>query len=103
DEYVRWRTDVAISNVAKDSVVELRNGKTIKIRHRPMPGGGWVATHEDITEQRQADVKIEYMAHHDALTELANRVLLNARLETTPLRCTAPRAMAAARSASLNR
>jgi diguanylate cyclase (GGDEF)-like protein len=82
DEYVRWRTDVAVSNVAKDSVVELQNGKTIKIRHRPMPGGGWVATHEDITEQRQAEVKIEYMAHHDALTELANRVLLNARLET---------------------
>ena len=34
-----------------------------------MPGGGWVATHEDITEQRQSEVKIEYMAHHDALTD----------------------------------
>jgi diguanylate cyclase (GGDEF)-like protein len=82
DEYLHWRTNVAVSNVAKDSIVELRNGKTFKIRHRPMPGGGWVATHEDITEQRQSEVKIEYMAHHDALTELANRVLLNARLET---------------------
>ena len=57
------------------------NGRTFKIRHRPMPGGGWVATHEDITEQRQSEVKIEYMAHHDALTDLANRVLLNDRLE----------------------
>ena len=57
------------------------NGRTFKIRHRPMPGGGWVATHEDITEQRQSEVKIEYMAHHDALTDLANRVLLNERLE----------------------
>ena len=46
-----------------------------------MPDGGWVATHEDITEQRQAEVKIEHMAHHDALTDLANRVLLNERLE----------------------
>ena len=46
-----------------------------------MPGGGWVATHEDITEQRQSEVKIEYMAHHDSLTDLANRVLLNDRLE----------------------
>jgi diguanylate cyclase (GGDEF)-like protein len=82
DEYLHWRTNVAVSNVAKDSIVELKNGKTFKIRHRPMPGGGWVATHEDITEQRQSEVKIEYMAHHDALTELANRVLLNARLET---------------------
>jgi diguanylate cyclase (GGDEF)-like protein len=46
-----------------------------------MPDGGWVATHEDITEQRRSEVKIEYMAHHDALTDLANRVLLNERLE----------------------
>ena len=79
DEYLRWRTNVAVSNEAKDSVVELMNGRTFKIRHRPMPGGGWVATHEDITEQRQSEVKIEYMAHHDALTDLANRVLLNER------------------------
>jgi diguanylate cyclase (GGDEF)-like protein len=81
DEYLRWRTNVAVSNQAKDSIVELMNGRTFKIRHRPMPGGGWVATHEDITEQRQSEVKIEYMAHHDALTDLANRVLLNDRLE----------------------
>ena len=81
DEYLRWRTNVAFSNEAKDSIVELMNGRTFKIRHRPMPGGGWVATHEDITEQRQSEVKIEYMAHHDALTDLANRVLLNDRLE----------------------
>jgi diguanylate cyclase (GGDEF)-like protein len=81
DEYLLWRTNVAVSNEAKDSIVELMNGRTFKIRHRPMPGGGWVATHEDITEQRQSEVKIEYMAHHDSLTGLANRVLLNDRLE----------------------
>jgi diguanylate cyclase (GGDEF)-like protein len=81
DEYLHWRTKVAISSEATDSIVELKNGRTFKIRHRPMPDGGWVATHEDITEQRQSEVKIEYMAHHDALTDLANRVLLNERLE----------------------
>ena len=81
DEYLRWRVNVAVSNEAKDSIVELRNGKTFKIRHRPMPDLGWVATHEDITEQRRAEVKIEHMAHHDALTDLANRALLNERLE----------------------
>jgi diguanylate cyclase (GGDEF)-like protein len=81
DEYLHWRTNVAVSNEAKDSIVDLKNGRTFKIRHRPMAGGGWVATHEDITEQRLSEVKIEYMAHHDALTDLANRVLLNDRLE----------------------
>jgi diguanylate cyclase (GGDEF)-like protein len=81
DEYLHWRTRVAVSNEPTDSVVELKNGRTFKIRHRPMPDGGWVATHEDITEQRRSEVKIEYMAHHDPLTDLANRVLLNQRLE----------------------
>jgi diguanylate cyclase (GGDEF)-like protein len=82
EEYLRWRSKVAVSAVPTDSIVELRNGRTFKIRHRPMPDFGWVATHEDITEQRQSEIKIEYMAHHDSLTDLANRVLLNDRLET---------------------
>ncbi|MGH8337277.1 MAG: PAS domain-containing protein, partial [Gammaproteobacteria bacterium] len=49
DEYVRWRTEVAVTNEAKDSIVQLQNGQTFKIRHRPMLDLGWVATHEDIT------------------------------------------------------
>ena len=81
EQYLHWRANVAISAEPTDSVVELRNGRTFLIRHRPMPDLGWVATHEDITEKRQAELKIEHMAHHDALTDLANRALLNTRLE----------------------
>ena len=89
DEYLKWRSNVAISAEPTDSIVELRNGRTFKIRHRPMPDLGWVATHEDITEQRRAELKIEHMAHHDSLTDLANRVLLNERLEQALARSTA--------------
>ncbi len=46
-----------------------------------MPGGGWVATHLDVTEQRRTEAKITHMAQHDALTDLPNRVLLRERLE----------------------
>jgi diguanylate cyclase (GGDEF)-like protein len=81
EEYLHWRSNVAVSAEPTDSVVELRNGRTFLIRHRPMPDLGWVATHEDITEKRQSELKIEHMAHHDALTDLANRALLNMRLE----------------------
>ena len=94
EEYLHWRTKVAVSADPTDSIVELRNGRTFKIRHRPMPNFGWVATHEDITEQRQAEIKIEYMAHHDALTGLANRALLNQRLESALDRVTAPEMLA---------
>jgi hypothetical protein len=31
------------------------NGRRIAIVNRPMPDGGWVATHEDVTEQRDAE------------------------------------------------
>jgi hypothetical protein len=30
-------------------------GRTIAITHQPMAGGGWVATHEDISERLQSE------------------------------------------------
>ena len=35
----------------------------------------------DVTERRQADARIAYMAQHDALTGLPNRTLFRQRLE----------------------
>lgn len=57
------------------------DGRAIAISHRPMASGGWVATYEDITERRRAESQIAYMAHHDALTGLANRVLFRQQME----------------------
>jgi diguanylate cyclase (GGDEF)-like protein/PAS domain S-box-containing protein len=61
-------------------VAELEDGRTISLVNRRMPSRGWVATHEDITERRDAEKKIAYMAGHDMLTDLPNRVLLRERL-----------------------
>ena len=36
-------------------VTETGDGRTIAVVTQPMEGGGWVATHEDITERRQAE------------------------------------------------
>ena len=69
---------------SKDFV--LPNGRSIVVTRRPMKGGGWVATHDDTTERRQAEARIAHMAHHDGLTGLANRVLLRERLESELLR-----------------
>ena len=62
------------------SSIELPNGRTIDVWNSPMPDGGWVATHEDITDRRRAEKIIAHMAHHDSLTDLPNRVLFQERL-----------------------
>jgi methyl-accepting chemotaxis protein len=41
------------SDTVSNRVDKLSDGRTIKVVRAPMPGGGWVATHEDITEQAQ--------------------------------------------------
>jgi diguanylate cyclase (GGDEF)-like protein len=69
------------SDVASSRIDELADGRFICVTRQPMAGGGWVATHLDVTEQRRSEAKITYMALHDALTDLPNRVLLKERLE----------------------
>jgi diguanylate cyclase (GGDEF)-like protein len=64
-----------------DRVDELQDGRTIAVCQRPTSDGGWVATHEDITERRRMEAQVEHMARHDALTDLPNRVLFKERLE----------------------
>jgi len=56
-------------------------GGALRVVDQPMQGGGWVATFEDITEWQKAQAQISYLAHHDALTGLANRTQLVKKLE----------------------
>lgn len=52
DEYLRSRLKIAQANRYSETMVPLRNGQTICIRHIPRAVGGWVATHEDVTDQQ---------------------------------------------------
>ncbi len=72
EEYLRWRHDVISRGLYDKNVVEL-HARTILMQHHPMQDGGFVSTHEDITEQRQQEERIQHLARHDPLTELPNR------------------------------
>jgi diguanylate cyclase (GGDEF)-like protein len=54
-------------------VQHLRCGRTLLVTYQPLADGGWVDIQEDITEKRRAEERIEWLAHHDALTGVANR------------------------------
>jgi diguanylate cyclase (GGDEF)-like protein len=51
----------------------LKSGRIVLVSNQPLACGGWVDIQEDVTEKRQAEQKIDWLAHHDALTEIANR------------------------------
>jgi diguanylate cyclase (GGDEF)-like protein len=59
----------------------LSDGRTYAISRIPLPGGGWVATHEDVTERMAAEARIAHMARHDPLTDLPNRASLRDHLQ----------------------
>src|ERR1700722_17463266 len=57
-------------------VIKTSAGRTLRVNDQPMQkGGGWVSTFDDITEWREAQDQIAYMAPHDALTGPPNRTL----------------------------
>jgi PAS domain S-box-containing protein len=61
--------------------METAAGRALRVVDQPMPGGGWVATFEDITEWQNAQAQIAHMARHDALTDLPNRGLFREHLD----------------------
>lgn len=59
----------------------LTDGRTVLVARRPMSGGGWVATFDDVTERRRTEERMTHLAHHDTLTGLPNRSMFRERLD----------------------
>jgi diguanylate cyclase (GGDEF)-like protein/PAS domain S-box-containing protein len=81
DVYIQRIDELLDTGETSEMLVDTGDGRTIHVVTQPLSDHGWVTTHEDITRQKEAEARIEHMAHHDALTGLPNRVLFHAQLE----------------------
>ena len=55
DDYCRLIIDGVRSGASKSFFVPTSDGRIVLAKNEPLPGGGWVSTHEDVTEQRRAE------------------------------------------------
>ena len=78
--YVQRRMELVAGGKDDVDIVELQDGRVISILHHPMSDGGWVSTHQDITEQRRTEARIRHLARHDMLTNLPNRMYFREQL-----------------------
>ena len=62
-------------------VIETPDGRSIQVVNEPLADGGWVVTHEDVTERRRVEERITHLAHYDALTDLPNRALFREQIK----------------------
>ncbi len=81
DKFVEDITRLITERGCFTEVTEMANGRFISINHQPISSGGWVSTHEDVTQRHKNEEKIRYLARHDALTGLPNRTYFNEELK----------------------
>ncbi|MBR1154308.1 EAL domain-containing protein [Bradyrhizobium sp. JYMT SZCCT0428] len=81
DAYLVDLKDRLAKSENTSNTVQFPDGRVIHISYGRRESGGWVATHEDITERKASEDRIERLAHYDSLTGLANRNLFKGCLD----------------------
>ncbi|MBR1221815.1 PAS-domain containing protein [Bradyrhizobium sp. U87765 SZCCT0131] len=70
EPYLQVLQDKVRANIISPSITHIRGGRTISIVNTPIPGGGWVATHEDITAKQRAELLLVEKAEELSRTNM---------------------------------
>ena len=81
DAFALALAETSAGRASNTDFLHLSDGRVVAVSHKAVRGGGLVATFEDVTEQREADARIAFMARHDVLTGLPNRAMFGERIE----------------------
>ncbi|MEM8837019.1 MAG: EAL domain-containing protein [Pseudomonadota bacterium] len=81
DHHIRKIHESLKADKTLTSQFQTKSGRVIKSNHVPMPGGGWVGTHSDVTVEIQAAERDKHASMHDPLTGLPNRLAFNDALD----------------------
>ena len=57
DSYVQNILDGMSRGKSQEHYVKASDGRIVLAKNEPLPGDGWVSTHEDVTEQRHAEAE----------------------------------------------
>ncbi len=61
EKYIEDRLSEVTENQPYQVINRLHDGRYISVVHTPMADGGWVATHEDITERKRAENELRHI------------------------------------------
>ena len=82
-DFVEERLALAADRTTMTLEEHLQDGRIISLIRAPLKTGGSITIHMDVTEKRNSEKRIAFLAHHDTLTGLANRVQLREHIEKT--------------------
>lgn len=72
ERYIEERIASVRESTRSRKIQHMSDGRVLAISHAPLPGGGWVATHEDISELAKAQSMNQRLARifEDAINEI---------------------------------
>jgi diguanylate cyclase (GGDEF)-like protein len=80
-DFVEGELALASQSTASTLEHQLQDGRIIALTRAPLSTGGAVTIHMDVTEKRNSERQIAFLAYHDALTQLPNRARLRQHIE----------------------